>query len=178
MLSTLRQQVASVLPLNSRASRRQERSSLREGTTPPLRRSLRTLRVFVGTSVLCRPRSSCRLLRRLRRPQLPLRSSTGGLGGVRGRKVPPRRPSVLLDRHHPHSVSVQCEHPAASRTSGAGSFSLRKPAVGTSPLARLLRSSVRLRLVITWTLFIHTSVGVNPVRSVPGVQKCVEGRFY
>lgn len=77
--------------------------------------------------MLCRPRSSCRLLRRLRRPQLPLRSSIGGLGGVRGRKVPPRRPSVLLDRHHPHSASVLCEHPAASRTSGAGSRSLRKP---------------------------------------------------
>ena len=133
MLSTLRQRVASALPRNSRASRRQERSSLREGTTPPLRRSLRTLRVFVGTSVLCRPRSSCRLLRRLRRPQLPLRSSIGGLGAVRGRKVPPRRASVLLDRHHPHSASVLCEHPAASRTSGAGSFRAVTPRPPQAP---------------------------------------------
>ena len=133
MLSTLRQRVASVLPPNSRARRRQERSSLREGTTPPLRRSLRTLRVFVGTSVLCRPRSSCRLLRRLRRPQLPLRSSIGGLGGVRGRKVPTRRPSVLLDRHHPHSASVLREHPAASRTSGAGSFRAVTPLPPQAP---------------------------------------------
>ena len=44
MLSTLRQRVASVLPPNSRARRRQESRSLREGTTPPLRRSLRTSR--------------------------------------------------------------------------------------------------------------------------------------
>ena len=44
MLSTLRQRVASVLPSNSRSRRRQESRSLREGTTPPLRRSLRTSR--------------------------------------------------------------------------------------------------------------------------------------
>ena len=44
MLSTLRQRVANVLPSNSRARRRQESRSLREGTTPPLRRSLRTSR--------------------------------------------------------------------------------------------------------------------------------------
>lgn len=93
--------------------------------------------------MVCQPRSSCRLLRKLRRPQLPLRSSIGGLGGVRGRKVPLRRPSVLLDRHHPHSASVQCEHPAASRTSGAGSLSLRKPGSRTSRQPRLLRSAPR-----------------------------------
>ena len=122
MLSSLRPQVADFLPLNSRARRRQERSSLREGTTPPLRRSLRTLRVFVGPSVPCRPRSSCRLLRRLRRPQLPLRPSIVGSGCVRGRKVPPRRPSVLLDLHHPHSASVRCGHPAALGSSAAGSL--------------------------------------------------------
>ena len=39
----------------------------------------------------------------------------------------PQTVAVLLDRHHPHSASVLCEHPAASRTSGAGSRSLRKP---------------------------------------------------
>lgn len=77
---------------------------------------------------------------------------------IRGRNVPPRRASVV------------CEQSATLRTSGAGSLSLRKPAVGTSPPARLLRSSVRLRLVITWPLFLHTSAGVNPARSVPGVQ--------
>ena len=29
---------------------------------------------------------------------------------------------MLLDRYHPHSSSVQCEHPAALRSSAAGSF--------------------------------------------------------
>ena len=89
------------------------------------------------------PRSSCRLLRRLRRPQLPLRSPRGGAGSIRGRKVPLRIAAVLLDRHHPHSASVQCGHPAALRSCAAGSLSLRKPAVGHSPPARLLRSAPR-----------------------------------
>ena len=139
MLSTLRQRVASVLPPNSRARRRQERSSLREGTTPPLRRSLRTLRVFVGPSVLCRPRSRSRLLRRLRRPLRPLLSSIFRAAGVRGRKVPPRRPSVPCEGHHSPSVSVVCGHPAALRSSAAGSLPLRKSAV---PQASQLTSSV------------------------------------
>ena len=42
--------------------------------------------------------------------------------GIRGRKVPPRRAAVLLDCHHPHSASVQCGHPAALRSSAAGSL--------------------------------------------------------
>ena len=33
------------------------------------------------------------------------------------------------------------------------------------------RSSVSLRLVYTWPLFLHTSAGVNPAGSVPGVQE-------
>ena len=91
----------------------------------------------------CQPRSSWRLLRKLRRPQLPLRSPRGGVGNICGRKVPPRRAAVLLDRHNPHSASVQCGHPAALRSCAAGSLSLRKPAVGHSPPARLLRSAPR-----------------------------------
>ena len=138
MLSTLRQRVASVLPSNSRARRRQERSSLREGTTPPLRRSLRTLRVFVGPSVLCQPHSRSRLLRRLRRPLRPLLSSMFRAAGVRGRKVPPRGPSVPCEGHHSPSVSVVCGHPAALRSSAAGSLPLRKSAV---PQASQLTSS-------------------------------------
>ena len=59
--------------------------------------------------------------------------------GIRGRKVPPRRAVALLDRHHPHSASVQCEHPAALRSSAAGSLPLRKSAV---PQASQLTSSV------------------------------------
>ena len=34
-----------------------------------------------------------------------------------------------------------------------------------------LHSSVSLRLVYTWPLFLHTSAGVNPAGSVPGVQE-------
>ena len=89
------------------------------------------------------PRSSCRLLRRLRRPQLPLRSPRGGVGNIRGRKVPPRRAAVLLNRHHPHSVSVLCGHPAALRSSAAGSLSLRKPGSRQGRQPRLLRSAPR-----------------------------------
>ena len=58
----------------ARARRRQE-SGPAQG--PPGTQSVagpRTLRIFVGTAVRRHPRSSCRLLRRLRRPQLPLRS--------------------------------------------------------------------------------------------------------
>ena len=86
----------------------------------------------------CQPRSSCRLLRKLRRPQLPLHSPRGGVGNIRGRKVQPRRAAVLLNRHHPHSASVLCGHPAALRNSAAGSLPLRKSAV---PQASQLTSS-------------------------------------
>ena len=75
--------------------------------------------------------------------------------------------------HHSPSASVACGHPAALRSYAAGSLPLRKPAVGTSPPARLLRSrsSVRLRRGYTWPLFLHTSGGVNPAGSVEGVQE-------
>ena len=53
--------------------------------------------------------------------------------GIRGRKVPPRRAVVLLDRHHPHSASVQCEHPAALRSSAAGSFQAVTPLPPQAP---------------------------------------------
>ena len=35
---------------------------------------------------------------------------------MRGREVPPRRPSVPCDRHHSTSTFVVCEHPAALRS--------------------------------------------------------------
>ena len=35
---------------------------------------------------------------------------------MRGREVPPRRPSVPCDRHHSTSTLVVCEHPAALRS--------------------------------------------------------------
>ena len=115
-------------------SRRRQESGSAQG--PPGTQSVagpRTLRFFVGTAVHRQPRSSCRLLRRLRRPQLPLRSPRGGVGNIRGRKVQPRRAVVLLDRHHPHSASVQCVHPAALRSSAAGSFQAVTPLPPQAP---------------------------------------------
>ena len=53
--------------------------------------------------------------------------------GIRGHKVPPHRAAVLFDRHHPHSVSVQCEHPAALRSSAAGSFQAVTPLPPQAP---------------------------------------------
>ena len=69
-------------------------------------------------------------------------------------------------------ASVLCGQSTATRSSAAGSLPLRKPAVGTSPPARLLRSrsSVRLRRGYTCLLFLHTSAGKNPAGSVPGRQ--------
>ena len=70
-------------------------------------------------------------------------------------------------------ASVLCGQSTATRSSAAGSLPLRKPAVGTSPPARLLRSrsSVRLRRDYTCLLFLHTSAGKNPTGSVPGRQE-------
>ena len=70
-------------------------------------------------------------------------------------------------------ASVHCEQSTATRSSAAGSLPLRKPAAGTSPPARLLRSrsSVRLRRGYTCLLFLHTSAGKNPAGSVPGRQE-------
>lgn len=88
--------------------------------------------------MLCRPRSRSRLLRRLRRPLRPLLSSIFRAAGVRGRKVPPRVPSVPCEGNHSPSVSVVYGHPAALRSSAAGSLPLRKSAV---PQASQLTSS-------------------------------------
>ena len=73
---------------------------------------------------LCQPRAG----QRNRGPNFP-NSSTSAL---------PRTAIVLLDRHHPLSVSVGCEHPAALRSSAAGSLPLRKSA---APQASQLTSS-------------------------------------
>ena len=73
---------------------------------------------------LCQPRAG----QRNRGPNFPNSSTT----------AQPRIAVVLLDRHHPHSVFVSCEHPAALRSSAAGSLPLRKSAV---PRAGQLTSS-------------------------------------
>ena len=73
---------------------------------------------------LCQPRAG----QRNRGPNFPNTSTS----------AQPRTAVVLLDRHHPLSVSVGCEHPAALRSSAAGSLPLRKSAV---PRAGQLTSS-------------------------------------
>ena len=95
-----------------------------------------------------------------------------GIGDMQGREVPPRRPSVQCEGNLSLSAIVKCGYPAASRSSAAGSLPLRKPGSRQSRLPRLLRSrsSVRLRRVYTWALFLQTSAGVNPAGSLPGAQ--------
>ena len=144
MLRTLRRQGAEVLPSNSRARRRRTRHSREGGTTPPSTRARRTLREHYSTvSAL-----------------------------IRGRKVPPRRPSSRCEGYHSLSASLLCGQvrclrhlrcwvvPGRDSSSSAGSVR-RVPS---------LHSAVSLRLVYTWPLLLHTSAGVNPARSVPGVQ--------
>ena len=64
---------------------------------------------------LCQPRAG----QRNRGPNFPNSSTT----------AQPRIASVLLEGHHPLSVSVLCEHPAALRSFAAGSARHQKPAV-------------------------------------------------
>ena len=144
MLSWFRQWDASVLPSNSRVRRWRTRHSREGGTTPPSTRERRTLREHYSTV------------------------STR----IRGRKVPPRKASVICEGQEPaislsgmravrHLTHLRCwVVPGRDSSSSAGSVR-RVPS---------LHSAVRLRLVITWPLFLHTSAGVNPARSVPGVQ--------
>ena len=99
MLSTLRKCVARVVPPSSRARRRQERA-------------------WLQWSGCTRPFASPTPGRGIGAP-FP-NSSTSAL---------PRTAVVLLERHHPLSVSVSCEYPAALRSSAAGSLPLRKSAV-------------------------------------------------
>lgn len=98
MLSLLRRWGARAFPSNSRARRRQASSPLQgpPGTRPV--RGLRTLRSFVSASVPIPP-----ALHPLS-AQPPATSTlrlVSRIGGVRGRKVPVRRASVLLDRSEP-----------------------------------------------------------------------------
>ena len=84
----------------------------------------------------------------------------------------PRKASVVCEGQEPaislcgmravrHLTHLRCwVVPGRDSSSSAGSVR-RVPS---------LHSAVRLRLVITWPLFLHTSAGVNPARSVPGVQ--------
>ena len=68
---------------------------------------------------LCQPRAG----QRNRGPNFP-NSSTS---------APSRIAIVLLDRHLPHSASKQCEHPAALRSSAAGSFQAVTPLPPQAP---------------------------------------------
>ena len=167
MLSLLRRWGARAFPSNSRARRRQAGSPLQgpPGTRPV--RGLRTLRSFVSASVPIPP-----ALHPLsaRPPATSALMLVSRIEGVRGRKVPVRRASVLLDRPEPaenvSAVRGACRLtqlrcwvvPCLCSSSSAGSVRRAKP----------LHSSVSLRLVYPGPLFLHTSAGKNPARSVPG----------
>ena len=128
----------------SRARRRQERSSLREGTTPPLRRSLRTSRVLRFSSINMRvPLLQSSPGTSPRRPLPPLLSPYQ-------KKVVCKAGKCRHEHRHQDSKSISRFQPLCDASilppyapAGAGSLSLRKPAVGTSPPARLLRSASR-----------------------------------
>ena len=92
---------------------------------------------------------------------------------MRGREVPPRRPSVPCDRHHSTSTFVVCEHPAALRSIRCWVVPGRDSSSSAGSVRRVpsLHSAVSLRLVYTWPLFLHASTGVNPAGSVPGSQE-------
>lgn len=92
---------------------------------------------------------------------------------MRGRKVPPRRPSVLCDGHLSPSTLVVCDHPAALRSIRCWVVPGRDSSSSAGSVRRVpsLPSAVSLRLGYTWPLFLHTSAGVNPAGSVPGVQE-------
>ena len=144
MLSWFPQCGARVLPSNSRVRRWRTRHSREGGTTPPSTRERRTLREHYSTV------------------------STS----IRGRKVPPRRASSSCEGREPacslcgmravrHLTHLRCwVVPGRDSSSSAGSVR-RVPS---------LHSAVSLRLGHTRPLFLHTSAGVNPARSVPGVQ--------
>ena len=109
---------------------------------------------------------------RINRPRLPLGGSYHHQGGVRGRKVQSRIPSVLCEGREPAGnvgavrAVLRLTHlrcwvvPGRDSSSSAGSVR-RVPS---------LHSAVRLRRVHTCLLFLHTSAGKNPARSVPGRQ--------
>ena len=90
--------------------------------------------------------------------------------GMRGREVQARAPASRFEGHLSLSASVQCEHPAASRSIRCWVVPCRDSSSSAGSVRRVpsLHSSVSLRLVYTRPLFLHTSAGVNPVRSVPG----------
>ena len=154
----------------ARPRRRQERSSLREGTTPPLRRSLRAFRVLRISGIKTPaplPQSSP--------PQAPettasapfFESSVGKCSGAQSATTQSRCAtrttspafSVSAVRASCRLRQLRCwVVPCRDSSSSAGSVR-RVPS---------LHSSVSLRLGYTRPLFLHTSAGVNPARSVPG----------
>ena len=141
MLRKLPRQGAKVRPSNSRVRRRRT-SSPPQG--PPRNQSvggLRTLRIL-RISVSAR---------------------------IRGRKVQPRAPSVLLDR-----PSLAGSHSAVREVRRLNRFARGRPAAKGRVPERVHHTAfvtVPPRYCLTWSLFLHTSAGLNPARSVPGAQE-------
>ena len=91
---------------------------------------------------------------------------------MRGREVPSRTPASRLEGHLSLSASVQCEHPAASRSIRCWVVPGRDSSSSASSVRRVpsLHSSVSLRLGHTWPLFLQAlrhfcSAGGPRVRS-------------
>jgi len=167
MLRTLRQCGAEVLPSNSRVRRRQT-SSPPQG--PPASRpvgGLRTLRSFVEPSVGIRaalhPQSA-------KPPATSASRLVSKEGGMPGRKVPSRTPSVLLDRLElAGDVSAVREVCRLMQLRCGSARYLQSCVAASAPHHFRHRSSkVRLRRVHPGPLFLHTSAGKNPAGSVPG----------
>ena len=76
---------------------------------------------------------------------------------MRGREVPPRRPSVPCDRHLSPSTLVVCEYPAALRSIRCWVVPGRDSSSSAGSVRRVpsLHSAVSLRLVYTWPLFLQ-----------------------
>ena len=76
---------------------------------------------------------------------------------MRGWEVPPRRQSVLCDRHLSPSTLVVCEHPAALRSVRCWVVPGRNSSSSASSVRRVpsLHSAVSLRLGHTWPLFLQ-----------------------
>ena len=144
MLRRLPHQGAKVLPSNSRVRRRRTSGPLQG---PPASRPVRG------------PRT--------------LREHQGNVSAsIRGRKVQPRKASSRFEGREP--ACSLCGMRAVRRLTHLRCWVVpgRDSSSSASSVRRVpsLHSAVSLRLVYTWPLFLHTSAGINPARSVPGVQ--------
>ena len=142
MLRTLRRQGAKVLPSNSRVRRRQERA-------------------WRQWPACTRPFASPAPGRGIGAPRPPI-----PLPRCRSASA-----SSIFKRHHSHQpqCSASILPPYALRAGRVGCDSLWPDKQSTKSQEPSLRG--KPTACYTWPLFLHTSAGVNPAGSVPGVQE-------